>query len=179
MANNLSYTAVIRTLGTAGRKYQELLDSLDKQTVKPERIIVYIAEGYPLPKETIKWEQYVFVKKGMVAQRALRYDEVETEWILALDDDLYLPPSFVEDMYYAVIENGADIISPDIYPNAQRSFIGRCMMSLSGRMRARNDDGEWAYKVMLVILTIFILIKMFICHKRMLGLVFFVGKRIS
>ena len=72
------YTAVIRTLGTAGEKYQQLLDSLQAQTIAPQAIIVYIAEGYPLPKETIGIERYVYVKKGMVAQRALPYDEVQT-----------------------------------------------------------------------------------------------------
>ena len=57
----MKYTAVIRTLGTAGDKYQQLLNSLASQTVKPEEIIVYIAEGYPLPKETIGIERYVYV----------------------------------------------------------------------------------------------------------------------
>ena len=95
----LKYTAVIRTLGTAGAKYQTLLDSLAAQTIKPEAILVYIAEGYPLPKETIGIEQYIYVKKGMVAQRALQYKEVQTEWMLFLDDDLKLPPSFVERLY--------------------------------------------------------------------------------
>ena len=53
----MKYTAVIRTLGTAGEKYQQLLDSLDRQTIKPSEIIVYIAEGYALPKETIGKER--------------------------------------------------------------------------------------------------------------------------
>lgn len=35
----------------------------------------------------------------MVAQRALPYHEVDTEFILFLDDDLFLPDSFVEKMY--------------------------------------------------------------------------------
>lgn len=88
----MEYTAVIRTLGKAGEKYQCLLDSLVNQTIKPSRILVYIAEGYAIPKETIGWEEYIYVKKGMVAQRALDYREVETEYILFLDDDVYLPP---------------------------------------------------------------------------------------
>ena len=67
----MQYTAIIRTLGTAGEKYQKLLNSLMAQTVRPKDIIVYIAEGYPIPKETVGIERYVFVKKGMVAQRAL------------------------------------------------------------------------------------------------------------
>lgn len=58
------YTAVIRILGTAGEKYQQLLDSLLAQTIAPQAILVYIAEGYTLPKETIGKERYIYVKKG-------------------------------------------------------------------------------------------------------------------
>lgn len=144
----MKYTAVIRTLGKAGDKYQRLLNSINNQSVKPEKILVYIAEGYSLPKETIGKEQYIYVKKGMVAQRALRYDEVETEYILFLDDDLYLPSDFVYKMYEYLVDNKADVISPDVYPNASRSFIGKFMMFISGRMAARRDDGIWGYKVM-------------------------------
>ena len=142
------YTVVIRTLGSAGEKYQKLLDSLAAQSIKPEAILVYIAEGYPLPKETIGIEQYVYVKKGMVAQRALPYDEVQTEWMLFLDDDLYLPSCFVETLYEQLQENNADIISPDVFPNDKRSFIGKVVMALSGRMLPRKDDGMWGYRVM-------------------------------
>lgn len=144
----MEYTAVIRTLGTAGEKYQLLLDSLVAQTIHPTKIIVYIAEGYPLPKETIGWEQYVYVRKGMVAQRALRYEEVQTEYILFLDDDVYLPEHSVELLYRYLIENNADVISPDVFPNAERSLISKIMMAISGRMLARRDDGKWGYKVM-------------------------------
>lgn len=144
----MEYTAVIRTLGTAGEKYQRLLDSLQAQTIAPKAIIVYIAEGYPLPKETIGTERYVYVKKGMVAQRALPYDEVETEWMLFLDDDLYLPPLVVATLYNQLQEKGADVISPDVFPNAKRPFAAELMMTVSGRMRARRSDKEWGYKVM-------------------------------
>ena len=141
------YTAVIRTLGTAGEKYQQLLNSLQAQTIAPQAIIVYIAEGYPLPKETIGIERYVYVKKGMVAQRALPYDEVQTEWMLFLDDDLYLPPNFVEMLYDHIVENDAAAISPDIFPNHERSLLGKLMMAISGRMLPHRDDGKWGYKV--------------------------------
>lgn len=144
----MRYTAVIRTLGTAGNKYQTLLDSLNSQTVQPEKILVYIAEGCPLPKVTIGREEYIYVKKGMVAQRALDYKEVESEYILFLDDDVFLPEKSVEMLYKYLSENNADIISPDVFPNAERSFVGKLMMFISGRMKARKDDGLWGYKVM-------------------------------
>lgn len=144
----IDYTAVIRTLGTAGEKYQTLLHSLITQTKKPKDIIIYIAEGYPIPKETVGIERYVFVKKGMVAQRALQYDEVTTEYILFLDDDVFLPPNGVETLYQQLKDNDADVISPDVFPNSKRSIKSEIMMTLSGRMRARNNDDKWGYKVM-------------------------------
>ena len=98
----MDYTVVIRTLGTAGEKYRIELDSLMSQTFPPEEIIVYIAEGYTIPDETCSKVQYVYVKKGMIAQRALPFDEVKTEWILFLDDDVYLPPTGVELLFKAV-----------------------------------------------------------------------------
>lgn len=146
--NEFAYTVVIRTLGTAGEKYQCLLDSLDKQTIQPSKILVYIAEGYPIPKETIGKEQYIYVKKGMVAQRALPYDEVDTEYILFLDDDLSFPENTVERMIELLQQEHADVISPDIFPNSSRSLPAEIMMRLSGRMCARRNDDYWGYKVM-------------------------------
>lgn len=144
----MEYTAVIRTLGTAGEKYQRLLDSLNQQTLSPQKIRVYIAEGYPLPKETIGKEKYIYVKKGMVAQRALPYDEVDTEYMLFLDDDLEFPPNTVEEMFKELQIHNADVISPDIFPNAERPLKAELMMTLSGRMFARRFDNVWGYKVM-------------------------------
>ena len=144
----MEYTAVIRTLGTAGEKYQTLLDSLNNQTIQPKKILVYIAEGYSLPKETIGKEEYIYVKKGMVAQRALNYKEVESKYILFLDDDVFLPEESVEMLYKYLSDNNADVISPDVFYNAGRSFWGKLLMFISGRMKARKDDGLWGYKVM-------------------------------
>lgn len=144
----MEYTAVIRTLGTAGEKYQCLLNSLRAQSVPPRAIIVYIAEGYPLPQETIGTERYVYVKKGMMAQRALPYTEVNTEWILFCDDDIYLESSAVAQMYALLEARGADVISPDVFHNSEKPFATELLMTLSGRMRARRGDKHWGYKVM-------------------------------
>lgn len=144
----MEYIVVIRTLGTAGDKYQQLLDSLNKQTIQPSKILVYIAEGYSIPKETIGKEQYIYVKKGMVAQRALPYDEVDTEYILFLDDDLSFPENTVERMMELLQQEHADVISPDIFPNSSRSLPAEIMMRVSGRMCARRNDDYWGYKVM-------------------------------
>ena len=44
----------------------------------------------------------------MVAQRALPYKEVDTEYILCLDDDLSFPPDMVENLYRSLNEFNAD-----------------------------------------------------------------------
>ena len=112
--NKREYCVAIRTLGTAGEKYQTLLDSLMAQTLPPQKILVYIPHGYPAPKETVGIEQLVWCEKGMVAQRSLQFDEVDTEYILCLDDDLYLPPTLVEELFDALEEKQGDCISPDM-----------------------------------------------------------------
>lgn len=84
----------------------------------------------------------------MVAQRALPYHEVDTEFILFLDDDVYLPKTAVEQLYQYLTDRNADVISPDVFPNVERSFLGKCLMMLSGRMMPREDDGKWGDKVM-------------------------------
>lgn len=144
----MKYTAVIRTLGKSGEKYQRLLSSLCSQTLQPEYILVYIADGYELPHETCGREKYIRVKKGMVAQRALQYDEVDSEYILFLDDDVYLPPTGVESLFKCLVEKNADVVSPDVFDNASRGLKSEILMTLSGRMRARRGDRRWAYKVM-------------------------------
>lgn len=111
------YCAVIRTLGTAGEKYQTLLDSLVSQTHPPKRIIVYLAEGYEKPKESVGIEQIIYVKKGMVAQRALQYDEVDTEWMLVLDDDISIEPWGAEKMLSDMISAGGDVCAFDAFPH--------------------------------------------------------------
>ena len=115
---SFSYTAVIRTLGTAGQMYQTLLNSLCAQTIQPERILVYIAEGYPLPKETCGREEYIYCKKGMVAQRSLAFDEVATEWILFCDDDIQLESDTVARLYEGLMQYpGSLCIAPNTFPN--------------------------------------------------------------
>ena len=54
----------------------------------------------------------------------------------------------VGDVSVLQADNGADIISPDVFPNADRPWWSKLTMAVSGRMMARKDDGRWGYKVM-------------------------------
>lgn len=114
-----AYSIAIRTLGLAGEAFQRELQSIAMQTVRPERVVVYLAEGCEMDFRdgSVCGEEYVYVKKGMVAQRALRYDEIGTEYVLLLDDDVELASDSAERMLRAMVEKEADCIGADTYKN--------------------------------------------------------------
>ena len=141
------YCAAIRTLGTAGEKYQTLLNSLNQQTMKPKKILVYIPYGYNLPKETIGWEEYVRCPKGMVTQRSLPFDEIDTEYILFCDDDISLVPSSVESLFQGLVDNDGDCISPNTFPVERLSVGGKLKKAIAGYAFPRWNDG-WAFRIM-------------------------------
>lgn len=143
----IAYSAVIRTLGRAGNKYQQLLDSLAAQTIKPQNVLVYIAEGYPLPQETIGTERYVYVKKGMVAQRALSFNEVESEWILFLDDDVYLPSDAVEKLLIELQQYRGQVIAPCTFFNHLQNPKIKLVKYLTGKEKSLFHNKRWGYKV--------------------------------
>ncbi len=146
LPENFSYCVAIRTLGTAGEKYLRELQSLARQTIPPKRIFVYIAEGYPLPPETIGVEQYVRVKKGMVAQRALSFDEIDTDYVLFLDDDVELEPDSVERLAHGLAEHGGDAIAADTFHPHLASALGR-LRAAASTLALPHRDAAWAFKI--------------------------------
>lgn len=143
-SKELRYTVVIRTLGTAGEKYQILLDSLCRQTIQPDKILVYIPEGYPLPKETCEREVYIRCKKGMIHQRSLPFDEVETDWILFCDDDISLESDSVERLWQGVYTHkNSACISPDVFPIREAAFVEKIKYCLGFTLPHYKKD--WAF----------------------------------
>ena len=146
--SKVKYSVAIRTLGKAGEYYQRTLDSIASQTLKPEAVVIYIAEGYDLPKETVGIEYYAYVPKGMVVQRALQYEEIDSEWILFLDDDVFLPPDAVETLFRELEENCGDVIIPATFANHKASWKQKIARTLTGREVPRLFDDGWSYKVL-------------------------------
>lgn len=144
----MRYSVVIRTLGKAGVAYQQTLDSIFSQTILPESVVVYIAEGYQIPLPIRNGEKYVYVPKGMVAQRALPYDEVKSEYCLFLDDDVYLPQDAVEKMYCELVQNNAQVISPCTFENHKQGVMAKIKSSLLGKEVCRLWGKKWAFKVL-------------------------------
>lgn len=104
---NVDYTIAIRTLGTAGEKYQKLLDSIKRLSVKPKKVLIVLPLGYEKPKERLGYEEFIFVSKGMIIQRmeALRY--IDTEYVLFCDDDIEFEMDFVSKLSEPLLEKKA------------------------------------------------------------------------
>ena len=114
--NLLRYSVAIRTLGKSGIAYETLIRCLKSQTIPPQKIVVYLAEGYDYPVK-VDDEIIVYSKKGMAHQRALRYEEIDTELVLLCDDDVYFAENSVEKLLKALVEHNADCISANVFPN--------------------------------------------------------------
>ena len=141
-----SYSIAIRTIGTAGDKFRKELESICAQTVQPERVLVYIAEGYLRPDFTVGKEEYMWVKKGMVAQRALKYDEIASDCILMLDDDVELSPDCAERILKAMEEYSADAVGVDVFKNHKMSFFVKVYVGVVNLVFP-HWSSKWAFKV--------------------------------
>lgn len=142
----LTYSIAIRTLGTGGEKFRKELYSIARQTVQPERVMVYIAEGYARPNFTIGKEEYVWVRKGMVAQRVLPYHEIASDCILMLDDDVMLAPDSAERMLVAMDEQRADCVGADTFKNQDLS-VGTKVYAAVTNLVFPHYSEHWAFKI--------------------------------
>lgn len=142
----LTYSIAIRTLGLGGDNFRRELESIARQTVQPERVIVYIAEGYERPPFTVGREEYVWVKKGMVAQRVLPYTEIQSQCILMLDDDLELQPYTVERLLHEMEECRYDCMGADIFENRNET-VRQKINAMAGNLVFPHRSQQWAFKI--------------------------------
>ena len=146
MASHPSYSIAIRTLGTAGDTFRKELESLCDQTVQPERVFIYIAEGYERPGFMVGKEEYVWVPKGMMSQRVLPYDEITSDCILMLDDDVILAPDSAEKMLQALAKNGADCVGADVFQNHRMPLKTKVYAALTNLVFPHWCQ-KWAFKI--------------------------------
>lgn len=142
----LTYSIAIRTIGKSGEYFRQELESIALQTVPPERVIVYIACGYARPDYTIGTEEYVWVKKGMVAQRILPYEDINSDLILMLDDDVVLAPDSVERMIRAMEEQNADCVGADTFKNHEMSLRKKMYVAVTNLVFPHLNC-KWAFKI--------------------------------
>lgn len=145
MASKLpSYSIAIRTLGTAGDTFRRELESISRQTVRPDKVMVYIAGQRP--GFTVGEEEYVTVEKGMVSQRARRYDDIDSDVILFLDDDVELAPDSAEKLLHAMVDNGADAVGADTFLNHKMALWLKVYLILTNLV-APHWSSKWAFKI--------------------------------
>ena len=142
----MNYSIAIRTLGMSGDKFLRELESIKRQTIQPDKVVIYIADGYERPAVTIGKEEYVWVKKGMVAQRVLRYDEIDSPLILLLDDDVELADDSAERMISALNENNLDCIAADTFKNQDMTLKQKLYAAATNLVFPHWSD-TWAFKI--------------------------------
>ena len=142
----MKYSIAIRTLGTSGEKFVRELESIKRQTIQPEKVVIYIAEGYERPDYTIGKEEYVWVKKGMMRQRVLRYDEIDSPLIMLLDDDVELADDSAEKLINALDEYHLDCIAADTFKNHKMSFSGKLYAAVTNLVFPHYSN-KWAFKI--------------------------------
>ena len=59
----------------------------------------------------------------MVAQRSLPFNEIDSDYILFLDDDVSFDSDFVQLLFDGLIEESGDCIVPDIYSVQTNRFL--------------------------------------------------------
>lgn len=146
-----SYSIVLRTLGSGGDKYKELLHSIKTQTVQPLEFLVILPNGYSAPKEQLGIETFLLGEKGMVTQRINGIAASRGDFLLLVDDDISFPPDFVENLLELQKKTEADFISPIVDDNAAKkstpNVLRKIVSFLSSGAYKRSDNSPYALAV--------------------------------
>lgn len=155
VSEKISYSVAIRTLGTAGEKYEKLLNSIQKQTIRPEKIAVVLPNGYKLPEYQLGCEEFVFSQKGMIPQRLEAIKYISSDYILFCDDDVELEENFVDKLSDAFAKGYScatgpllEFFPPDSLRYKIASLLGGACVMLHGRKKnyvRLLRTGGWSY----------------------------------
>ena len=143
MKTKFSYSVAIRTLGTAGEKYEKLLKSIAAQKIAPEKIVVVLPEGFTPPPVLLGNEQFVFSEKGMVPQRLRALDFIDSDYTLFCDDDVEFIPEFTERIADALLNHGYSCAAGPLLsffpPKGIISFLGSAVGEACVMLRGRKN----------------------------------------
>jgi GT2 family glycosyltransferase len=82
----------------------------------------------------------------MMAQRLLPYEEIESDCLMMLDDDVSLAPDSAERMLKAMEEYGADCVGADTFKNHEMSVKSKIYAALTNLVFP-HADARWAFKI--------------------------------
>lgn len=128
----IEYSVIIRTIGKAGEKYQNLLKSIEQLEPRPREVIVVLPKGYDKPKEQLGWETFYYSPKGMVAQRMYGVKKCKTPYALVCDDDVSFDKDFVQKLYKPIQMGKGSLSSGPLYSFLPERGIRSLINMLSG-----------------------------------------------
>lgn len=139
----MNYSICIRTLGTAGEKYERLIRSISDLNIKPKEVIVVIPKGYEIPNIKADNQRIVYSEKGMMLQRIVGYEEAKTEYVLLLDDDVEFKSNLVEELIIPIKEGKCNVTFPVykglLLQDGLRRFISAATLSSVPNKRDKNQ----------------------------------------
>lgn len=141
-----AYSVAIRTLGLNPEVLRQELTSIYSQSVSPAKVVVYIAEGHDIPAFRVGDEAYVYTRKGMVAQRAMTFNEICTPLILMLDDDVLLAPDSAEKLLAALERHKLDCIAADTFATHRLSARAKLFAALTN-LTFPHTGGQYAFRI--------------------------------
>jgi len=142
----MNYSVAIRTLGKSHETLLLELDSISRQTVLPDKVVIYIAVGYPQAPYNVMGEVYVETPKGMVSQRAMDYAEIDSDLILVLDDDVELAENSAEILIRELELYNADCVAADTFQHHKMPITSKIKAALSNFVFPRFNQ-RWAFKL--------------------------------
>lgn len=89
----------------------DCLDSINKQTVKPDNIIIIDASDSDELNKILNYKykdlsiEYIHSDKGLPHQRNIGIQYIKSKWVLFLDDDIVLQYNFIEEAFRAIEVN--------------------------------------------------------------------------
>lgn len=139
----LTYTVAIRTLALAPDTLRRVLEGVFAQSVQPQSVTLYIAEGYVPPEWRVGSERYITVPKGMMRQRLLDYSGVSTDCILMLDDDLLLSgPDTVRRLLEGMEQGEYDLLGADMFRSHRLPLTAKIKGAVAGLALPHHRAGR-------------------------------------
>lgn len=112
---DIKYSVIIRTIGTAGQKYQRLLESIKELSPQPQEIVVVLPTGYSEPSDKLGHETFIYSEKGMYYQRVRGIEYCRTKYALICDDDVCFEKDFVRKLHKPIQEGLCSISAAPLY----------------------------------------------------------------
>lgn len=140
------YSIAIRTLALNPEILRQELESIKNQSVKAEKVVIYIAKGYAVPDFRICGEKYVETQKGMFSQRAVEYEEIDTPLIMLLDDDVVLSKDCAKNMIKALTQKDYDCLGADVFEIHKLPLRSKIFAAFSNLILPHTDT-RFAIKI--------------------------------